>query len=303
MNSLTTETLSRQPITINKYYITNNTPEEIQDKIKSKNNFLENMNKKGEKTVTIKRKKIKINKTFFSEYFSKYDLDFADFDYFILYEKRSFCQIYLSLLSNFQIFLSTVLGCICRGNIYIPWRVRGGMAVFTMELYFTGIAMLINLSTLEKRYKFNKSIDIIYLIKNEFSSILFTSLISKIMNLVTMYFLVHYSITKVIKEYAFKEDLFLQKIKKEINCLKCKYHIFFIICIILTLLQGYYVYCFCGIFKGAIKPWIFSSLITFGINFTLSFLIILISTTIRKAAIYCQSWSIYFFSKLILLLA
>ena len=296
MNSITSETFSRQPITINKYYITNNTPEDIS---KFKNNLSLNSNKKGEKTVTIKRKKIKTNKKFFYDYFSKYDLDFADFEYVNLCEKRTFCQIYISLVSNFQIFLSVFFG----NNVFVPWCVRGVIAVFTMELYFTGIAILINFSTLEKRYKFHNTVDIIYLIKNEFSSIIYTSLISKIMNVITMYFLVHYSITKIIKEYAFKENLFLQQIKKEINCIKCKYHIFFIICIILTVIQGYYIYCFCGIYKGAIKPWIFSSLITFGINFILSFVVILIGTILRKLSLYCQSWLVYLFSKLFLLLA
>ena len=295
INTIMTETFSRQPITINKYYINNNNPEDIS---KFKNNYL-NSNKKGEKTVTIKRKKIRTNKKFFYDYFSKYDLDFADFDYVMLCEKRTFCQIYKSLISNFQVFLSVFLG----NNVFLPWCVRGGIAVFTMELYFTGIAILIDFSTLEKRYKFNNTVDVIYLIKNEFSSIIYTSLISKIMNIITMYFLAHYSITKIIKEYAYKENLFLQHIKKEINCIKCKYHIFFNICIILTVLQGYYIYCFCGIYKGAVKPWIISSLITFGINFVLSFVIILIATMFRKISLYCQSWIIYLFSKLFLIFA
>ena len=189
------------------------------------------------------------------------------------------------------------------GKIFIPWSVRGGIAVFTMEIYFTGIALFIDFTTLEKRYKFDDTVDILYLIKNEYSSIIYTSLISKIMNIVTIYFLAHYSINKIIKEYAFKEELFLEKIKNEISCLKCKYHLFFIICIILTILQGYYIYCFCGVLKGAIKPWIYSALITFGLNFILSFIIILFSTGLRKAGLFCQSWIVFLFSKLVLLLA
>ena len=305
-NSFTQETLSGRPITINKYYITNNSSEDLdsKEKPKTKNNSEIDYNKNGENTVTIRRRKIKTNQYFYSEYYTKYDLDFADFENFLLYEKRSFCQMYISLLSNFQIFLSVFMTlCAKKGSVYIPWCVRGGIAVFTMELYFTGIALFITFKNLEQRYKFNDTIDIIYLIKNEFSSILYTSLISKIMNLVTMYFLVHYSITKVIKEYAFREDLFLEKIKEEIKRLKCKYHIFFIICIILTIAQGYYLSCFCGVFKGAIKPWIFSSLITFALNFIISFLIILIANGFRKIALYCQSWIIYLCSKLVLILA
>jgi len=308
MNTYTSETFSRQPITINKYYITNSSPEDItnpmdiQNKLKNKNNnALINKNKNGEKTVTIKRKRIKTNKSFFSEYFAKYDLDFTDYENALIYEKRSFCQIYFSLLSNFQIFLNICLGG-NPGRIFIPWCVRGAIAVFTMELYFTGIAIFITFSTLEKRYKFNNIVGMIYLIKNEYSSIIYTSLISKVMNLVTMYFLVHFSINKVIKEYAFKEELFLQKIKGEIYCLKCKYHIFFIICIILTIIQGYYIYCFCGVFKGAIKPWIFSALITFGLNFIFSFFVILMATGLRKISLHCQSWIVFLFSKLVLLL-
>ena len=306
MNSYTTETFSRHPITINKYYITNNSPEDFYDpldknKLKLKNNnYSSTNNKNGEKTVTIRRK-IKTNKNYFSEYFSKYDLDFADYEYAVLYEKRPFCQIYYSLLSNFHIFLSMILGG--TGKIFIPWSVRGGIAVFTMEIYFTGIALFIDFTTLEKRYKFDDTVDILYLIKNEYSSIIYTSLISKIMNIVTIYFLAHYSINKIIKEYAFKEELFLEKIKNEISCLKCKYHLFFIICIILTILQGYYIYCFCGVLKGAIKPWIYSALITFGLNFILSFIIILFSTGLRKAGLFCQSWIVFLFSKLVLLLA
>ena len=63
MNSITTETFSRHPITINKYYITNNSPDDFYDpldknKLKLRNNNY-NKNKNGERTVTIRRKKIK----------------------------------------------------------------------------------------------------------------------------------------------------------------------------------------------------------------------------------------------------
>ena len=303
-NSTASETFTQQPITINKYYITNNTPEEmLNQKERLKNNYLANKNKtdeKGEKIITIKKRKLTSNyKNIFSEYLCKYDLDSADFEYFITYEKRNFCDIYYSFLSNFQSFLNIFLQN--TKNIFVPFSIRGGIFLFKVELYFTGIALFTSFSKLEKRYKFNKPVDIIYLIQNEYTVIIYASLLAKIMNLITWYFLMHHSITKIIKEYSFKENIFLEKIQKEIFWLKCKYHTFFIICFILTILQGYYISCFCGIFQGAIKPWIFSALITIGINFGLSFFIILIATILRKIALRCQSYIIFFISKFILL--
>ena len=155
-------------------------------------------------------------------------------------------------------------------------------------------------SQFEKRYKSKKDIDILYLIQNEFSNIIYTTLITKLMNFVAMYIFVHYSVSKVIRDYAYQGEIFITELKKALYQLKCKYFIFMIIFIILTCLQGYFISCFCAIYVGSIKEWIYSSLIAFVFNLILSFIFIFLAALFRTISICCQSWLLFMISNFFL---
>jgi hypothetical protein len=224
------------------------------------------------------------------------DLDNADFEEVMLNDHRSFCGIFCSFLSNFQIYVSICFS----DNIYVPWIIRASICLFTLELFFTFTALVMKISQFEKRYKSKKDIDILYLIQNEFTNIIYTTLITKIMNFVAMYIFVHYSVSKVIRDYAYQGEIFITELNKALYRLKCKYFIFVIIFIILTCLQGYFISCFCAVYVGSIKEWIYSSLIAFVFNLILSFLFIFLAALFRAISICCQSWLLFMISNFFL---
>ncbi len=224
------------------------------------------------------------------------DLDTADFEEVMLNDHRSFCGIFCSFLSNFQIYISICFS----DNIFVPWIMRLAICLFTIELFFTFTALMMKISQFEKRYKSKKDIDILYLIKYEFSNIMYTTLITKLMNFVAIYIFVHYPITKVIRDYAYKGEIFIIEIKKALYRLKCKYYIFMIIFIVLTLAQGYFISCFCEIYAGSVKEWIYSSLIAFIFNLILSFVFIFLAAIFRSMSICCQSWLLFAISNFFL---
>ena len=173
--------------------------------------------------------------------------------------------------------------------------------VYQLKLaHFTFTALMMKMSQFEKRYKSKKDIDILYLIKYEFSNIMYTTLITKLMNFVAIYIFVHYPITKVIRDYAYKGEIFIREIKKALYRLKCKYYIFMIIFIVLTLAQGYFISCFCEIYAGSVKEWIYSSLIAFIFNLILSFVFIFLAAIFRSMSICCQSWLLFAISNFFL---
>ena len=323
---------TKQPITINKYYITNNSNDdnykETLRKINEKDskeeyekigktkfyspdsekiNWEERQrkskikksknNKNSEKIITtITTKKSKKNYRFEKKGAINSDLDNADFEEVMLNDHRSFCGIFCSFLSNFQIYVSICFS----DNIYVPWIIRASICLFTLELFFTFTALVMKISQFEKRYKSKKDIDILYLIQNEFTNIIYTTLITKIMNFVAMYIFVHYSVSKVIRDYAYQGEIFILELNKALYRLKCKYFIFVIIFIILTCLQGYFISCFCAVYVGSIKEWIYSSLIAFVFNLILSFLFIFLAALFRAISICCQSWLLFMISNFFL---
>ena len=315
------DNLGNQPITINKYYITNgsNEKEEFNKKGKKKLNFpnLEIINseekdlKKGNKnknnksnskkynekiiTVTTRRKSSKTNKTY-KEGNINSELDTAEFEEVMLNDHRGFWGIFCSFLSNFQIYISICFS----DNIYVPWIIRASICLFTLELFFTFTALIIKISQFEKRYESKQDIDIPYLIKYEFSNIMYTTLITKAMNFVAMYIFVHYPISKVIRDYAYQGDIYIRELKNALYKLKCKYYIFMIIFIILTLAQAYFISCFCAVYIGSVKEWIYSSLIAFTFNLILSFIFIFLAALFRSISICCQSWLLFMISNFFL---
>ena len=217
----------------------------------------------------------------------------------MFYEHRSMCGIYGSFISNYHILFSICFS----DNIYVPRIIRIIILVFTLELFFTFTALFMRLSQFEKRYKSKKDIDIFYLIKNEFDNIFYTIIITKVMNFISNCLFFHYSITNVIKEYKYKGEIYIRELKHALYCLKCKYYIFIIIFIILTCLQGYYISCFCQVYIGSIKEWIYCSVIAFIFEFILSFIFLFIAALFRTISISCQSLFFFTLSNLFIFLS
>ena len=256
----------------------------------------------GEKVITYTNKK-KRNKNGKKTMYSKKDilindLDIASFEE-VMNDNRSFCGIYCSFLSNYQIFISICFST----NIFVPWILRALIGLFTLELFFTFTALLMTSTQFEKRYKYQNDIDIIYILQNEYLNIIYTILIAKVMNFISLYLFNNYQIIKVIRDYAYQGKIFISELNKALYRLKCKYYFFSIIFIILSCLQGYFISCFCTVYVGSIKPWIYSALIAFVLSLLVSFIFLFLSAMFRIIAISCISWLFFIFSYIFLFLS
>ena len=308
------------PITINKYYYNYNSQDQVEkinkestiEKNKKKEiNTCENSGKKASKnkkkgkrknrkkiiTTTTKKKSNRLETNTIS--FVNWEIDEADFDNIMLNDNRSFCGIYCSFLSNRQMFVSICLGV----NVYVPWILRLAICLFTIGLYFTLTALLMKISQFEKRYKHKGNIDIWYLIKNEYENIIYVTLISRIMNFVTSYIFIHYSIKKVIRDHPEGGPEFVEELKNAIYRYKLKLYISLIVFIILTLLEMFFVACFCYVYQGSQREWIMSSCITLVFNIILGFVLLFLATIFRVCAIICECWLLYIISKIFMDLA
>ena len=255
------------------------------------------MNSRHEKTITIRKsKKRKGTNSLDEDEFPFGDIDGAEFEEVMIKDKRSFWEIFLSFFSNFHLYLSL---CFTK-NIYVPWCVRASICLFTIELYFTLTALLMRASQFEERYKSKQDISIIYIIKNEFENIIYASLISKVMNLIKIYIYLQYPIIKVIKDYRYQGNIYLDEIRKALYYQKCKYYTFMIIFIVLTCLQGFYITCFCAVYIGSVKEWIYSTLIAFIFNFVMGCVFITLAAIFRKLSIICENWLLFIISNFFL---
>ena len=87
----------------------------------------------------------------------------------MLKDNRTFCQIYLSFLSNNQLLISIIEN----KNPFEPRLIKIGLFIISISLFFTLNALLYDENMMENRYKNKKKCGIIYLIKHEISKSFF----------------------------------------------------------------------------------------------------------------------------------
>ena len=217
------------------------------------------------------------------------ELNEANFEMVMLKDNRTFCQIYLSFLSNNQLLISIIEN----KNPFEPRLIKIGLFIISISLFFTLNALLYDENMIENRYKNKKKCGIIYLIKHEISKSFFASFISNIMNLIVSFVFIHYDFLLIIQEKNKKENNFMIKLKKLLKREKIKYLIICITMIIIIGFEWYFCIAFCSVYKGYQISWVESSILTLAINLILSFLLLLIASLFRKLSCKFKSWILF----------
>ena len=116
---------------------------------------------------------------------------------------------------------------------------------FFFSIYLTVNALFFNDSTMHKIYEDAGVFNFIYHIP----IIIYSSLISGIINAILKQLaLTQKNLIKI--KHLKKKDNFEKESKKVLKKLKVKFILFFILALILLLLCGFYITCFCGIYKN-----------------------------------------------------
>ena len=208
----------------------------------------------------------------------------------LVLDKRAYIQYYISLLKTNHNLLS-----IFYSGDYNSRMMKISIFLFNLSSDITVNALFFNDSTMHKIYIEQGSYNIVY----QLPQIIYSMLISTALNC-------------LINLLGLSEDNILdfKKAKKHINkkymrlikILKIKFGLFFLANFLLLLLFGYYITCFCGIYKNTQFHLLKDSILSLISSLITPLFIYLIPGIFRIAALKKKKKLLYSFSKILQLL-
>ena len=208
----------------------------------------------------------------------------------LVLDKRTYIQYYISLLKTNHNLLS-----IFYSGDYNSRMMKISIFLFNLSSDITVNALFFNDSTMHKIYIEQGSYNIVY----QLPQIIYSMLISTALNC-------------LINLLGLSEDNILdfKKAKKHINkkymrlikILKIKFGLFFLANFLLLLLFGYYITCFCGIYKNTQFHLLKDSILSLISSLITPLFIYLIPGIFRIAALKKKKKLLYSFSKILQLL-
>ena len=229
--------------------VSSNSPEQSSKQVK-------NINKNStELLIFNKTIKLKKNKKIYN--YNDIELNNLTYEKAILYDKRSYCQYYCSLLKLKHSILFTFISKIDY-NLFI---IKLSLFIFTFSLYFTLNTLFFEDKTIHKIYKTQGKNHIIYSILN----IIYTTLISSFIQLIIKALALSNNSIMELKDYKTRNKMMKESIKlfKKLNI---RLYCFFGISFLLLLFFWYFISSFCAIFKNSQLFLIENSLCSFGLT-------------------------------------
>ena len=188
------------------------------------------------------------------------------------YDKRNFCEFYLSLLKTKHILIFSFYN----SNDYNSKIVKIDLFFICFILFYTVNALFFNDNTMHKIYEDQGSFNIIY----QLPQIIYSSLISGVLNILLNFLALSESNILKLKKNKEKKNL-NKRITELNNKLSIKFILYFILSFILLLLFWYYLCMFCAIYRNTQKHLIKDTLISFGLSLVYPFGIYLIPGIFR----------------------
>ena len=188
-----------------------------------------------------------------------------------LYDKRTFCQYYLSLL-----FTKHILFQIFNKKDYNSRSIKVLLLFFNFSSCYAINALFFNDDTVHQIYEDEGDFNFIY----QLPQIAYSTLISYFVDNLTAYLALSEDNVIELKQDKDLENL-SEKGKKVISTLKIKFILFFIINFIFILLFWYYLSCFSAVYKNSQYHLFKDTLICLGIGYITPFGTNLIIALIR----------------------
>ena len=204
--------------------------------------------------------------------FNDYELNTMVYKNALIYDKRTYVEYYFSLLKTKHLIMFSFFP----NNDYNSKAIKATLFFFSFALYFNVNALFFNDNLMHKIYVDNGIFKLVY----QINQIFYSSIIS-------------FALTEFIKYLALSEKHVI-KIKREnnikcidslakseLNCLKIKFILFFIITFLLLLYFWYYLGCFCAVYRNTQLYLIKDTAISFGLSLIYPLLIYLLPGIFR----------------------
>ena len=216
------------------------------------------------KTDVKNNNKKKINNNSFKN-LNDQELNTMEYNYAILYDKRTYLEYYWSLLKKKQLILFTFLPT----NDYNLLSLKIALFLLSFSLYFTINGFFFNDETMHKIHEDKGSFNILVQIPQIFYSSVVSAVINMILKMLSL------SEKNIL---ALKHEKNINNIKRIANqikkCILIKFISFFVISNLLLLFFWYFISCFCAVYTNTqdilIEDTMFSFLLSllypFGLN-------------------------------------
>ena len=170
--------------------------------------------------------------------YNDYELNELEYDNALKIDKRTFFQLYISLLKSRHILLFSFFQL----NDYNSYMIKIYLFFLTFSINYIISAMFYSDSTMHQIYIDDGSFNLAYQLPQMFYSFIGSTILENLLNLLGLY---EGNIVEIKTNIIRKK-----KIRKALMCIKMKIALFFIISYILSFLFWIYLGCFCAVYKN-----------------------------------------------------
>ena len=211
----------------------------------------------------------------------------------ILYDKRSFCQYYGSLLKTQH----NLICAFFNKKDYNSGIIKIDLFLIGFVIEYTINALFYNDDTMHKIYKSKGQFDL----EEQLPIIIYSNIISYILNNILNYFALSNDAIISFKQSKIKNNI-KRRVRKLVNYLDIKFILYYIISFLFLLFFWYYISMFCVIYKNTQIHLLKDVLISFGLSLLFPFVIYLLPGFLRISALSSKKKKrqyLYNFSKCI----
>ena len=227
---------------------------------------------------------------FFEEYMST-SPDDMEFDDAVAKDKRTYCEHIVENLIEDQIILSTFIS----EEKLKPISIKIIIFILNVILYFVVNGLFFSEEVISELYNVDKEKENFFsFIPRSIERLLYTTLVSIIIGIITNFFFVNENKIKGIFKRE-KNDVpsLKRNMSKFMKDLKKRYIIFIIIVTIILIISFLYLLCFNYVYPYSQIEWIKSSIAIMIIMQILSFLKCILETSLRYLSYKCKSEKLY----------
>ena len=232
------------------------------------------------------QRKIKNNENYIDE-----EINDLSYNEAIQYDKRTFCQYYISLLRTQHNLLCVFFN----NNDYNSGIIKIDLFFISFTIEYTINALFYNDDTMHKIYESKGQFDF----ETQIPIIVYSTLISMILNSPLNFLALSNNAIINFKQSIEKNDI-IERAKNLINKLTCKFILFFVLSYLLLLFIWYYIAMFNVIYKNTQMHLLKDTLMSFGLSLIIPFVIYLLPGIFRIHALSNgknQKECLYNFSK------
>ena len=212
------------------------------------------------------------------------DLDGLDYDECLVYDKRTFCQLFRKQLLERQLIANTF----CVKEPLKPFSIKLIVLIFNIACYLVVNGFLFNEDYVMKILR-RTSKGFYYFLVDSTTRIVYSSIIGGIINIIVgLLFRADKYLSKIQSKYKDNPIIMNGEIVKIYKHTRNLYIIFTIFNVCIMLVFIFYLFCFCGVYRNCQLDWFEGCFIVIYLTQLVPVFVSLLLAILRKAGLNCK---------------